>query len=215
MAKAATTLMLLALSSIAAFIAEAVSVPLPFLIGPLVCTGLLAITVTGRLPSGYQFPPRLRLFFIAIIGLTIGAQVTPELFAHVDRLILSAVALTIFVILAHALGYCVFRYIGRYDVPTAFYSAAPGGLFEAIAMGEEARADPARLTMQQFLRIIVVVTLLPFGLSLWLGEPVGSAAGMSLATADVPLEAIPLALLAGLAGFALGHYLRFPAKQLT
>ncbi|MEM8774869.1 MAG: AbrB family transcriptional regulator, partial [Pseudomonadota bacterium] len=47
------------------------------------------------------------------------------------------------------------------------------------------------------------------------GEPVGSAAGMSLATADVPLEAIPLALLAGLAGFALGHYLRFPAKQLT
>ena len=69
--------------------------------------------------------------------------------------------------------------------------------------------------MQQFLRIIVVVTLLPIGLSLWIGTPVGSSAGMTLAASDVPLWSVPVTLLAGLVGFALGHVLRFPAKQLT
>jgi membrane AbrB-like protein len=69
--------------------------------------------------------------------------------------------------------------------------------------------------MQQFLRIIVVVTLLPLGLSLWLGAPVGSAAGQSLARADVPWSDLPLVALAGLAGLGLGHALRLPAGQMT
>ncbi|MEL6410008.1 MAG: AbrB family transcriptional regulator [Pseudomonadota bacterium] len=210
-----TTAVLLTLASAAAFLAEFISLPLPFLIGPLIFSGLMAATLSERLPDGYRFPPKLRLVFIAIIGLTIGAQVTPELFSHADRLALSAVALIVFVVAAQAIGYFVFRHIGHYDAPTAFYAAAPGGLFEAIAMGEEARGDPAKLTMQQFLRIIVVVTLLPIGLSLWIGTPVGSSAGMTLAASDVPLWSVPVTLSAGLVGFALGHLLRFPAKQLT
>lgn len=211
----AVTALLLALSTLAAFGARAIGLPLPFLIGPLLFTGMLVILLPRQLPPAYHFPQHVRLVFIALIGVTIGGQVTRDLFASPQTLALSAGALTLFVLLAHSLGYAVLRGLGRYDKTTAFYAAAPGGLFEAIAMGEQAGADPAQLTLQQFLRIILVVTLLPIGLSLWYGTPVGSSAGVSFAAPDVSVQDFLLALVAGLSGLALGHVLRFPAKQIT
>ncbi|MEM9500177.1 MAG: AbrB family transcriptional regulator [Pseudomonadota bacterium] len=209
------TALLLVLSTATAFAARALGLPLPFLIGPLCISALVATASPHRLPSGYRFPPPLRLAFVTIIGVAIGLQIRPELFANTRALALSAAALTVFVVLAHGVGYAVLRGLGRYDRSTAFYAAAPGGLFEAIAMGEEAGADPTRVTLQQFLRIIVVVTLLPIGLSLWYGAPVGSSAGMSLGASRVTLAGIGLAVAAGLTGIGLAHLLRFPAKQLT
>ncbi|MFN3207957.1 MAG: AbrB family transcriptional regulator [Roseovarius sp.] len=211
----ATTLVLLIMSCIAAFAAQAVGLPLPFMIGPLAVSGAVATALSHHLPTGYRFPPQLRLVFISIIGLMIGAQVTPDLFGQTSRLAVSFLGLTVFVFVAHAYGYAVLRFIGGYDRPTAFYGAAPGGLFESIALGEEAGADPARLTLQQFLRIIAVVTLLPVGLSLWVGHPVGSSAGVTMAQGHVPWQAFPYIAVAGGAGLALGHVLRLPARQLT
>ncbi len=210
-----TTLALLGLACAAAFGARAVSLPLPFMLGPLMASGLVATALPARLPDGYRFPPVLRLVFISIIGLMIGAQVTPDLFGNGANLAVSGAALIVFVVLAHGYGYAVLRYLGGYDRPTAFYGSAPGGLFESIALGEEAGADPARLTLQQFLRIIAVVTLLPIGLSLWVGHPVGSSAGVTLARGDVPWSALPYLVVSGAAGLALGYGLRLPAKQLT
>ncbi|WP_428516106.1 AbrB family transcriptional regulator [Roseovarius sp.] len=210
-----TTFILLALASVAAFAAQALGFPLPFMIGPLALSGAVATIFSARLPAGYRFPPQLRLVFISIIGLMIGAQVTPDLFGEASRLAISFLALTLFVVVAHAYGYAILRFIGGYDRPTAFYGSAPGGLFESIALGEEAGADPARLTLQQFLRIISVVTLLPIGLSLWVGHPVGSSSGVTLARGDVPWQAFPYIAVAGGTGLALGQLLRLPAKQLT
>jgi len=212
---AAVTILLLALCGLAGLAAESLGLPLPFLLGPLIASGTVATALPRTLPRGYDFPHWLRLIFIAVIGLMIGAQVTPELFANAPRLAVSFTALLLFAGLAHGFGYAVFRRLGGFDRVTAFYAATPGGLFESIAMGEEAGADLARLTLQQFLRVITVVTILPVGLSLWLGEPVGSAGGMTLARADVPWSALPLIVLAGAAGIVAGRLLRLPARQLT
>lgn len=210
-----TTLVLLALSSLGGLAANWLGLPLPFMIGPLIATGIVATALPERLPAGYTFPPGLRIVFISVIGLMIGAQVTSELFAAAPRLMLSFAALTLFTVIAHAFNYTVFRRIGGYDRATAFYAATPGGLYESIALGEEAGADMARLTLQQFLRIIVVVTALPLGLQLWLGEPVGSSGGMTLARNAVPWFDLPWIVLAGGAGYLLGRGLRLPAGQLT
>jgi len=211
----AVTIALIALGTLAGWAADALGLPLPFLLGPLAVSGTVATALPGRLPGGYAFPQGLRVVFIAVIGLMIGAQVTPGLFAGAGRFALSFGALTAFVGLCLAYNYWVFRRLGDYDRVTAFYSATPGGLFEAMAMGEAAGGDIARLTLQQFLRIIVVVTALPLGLSLWLGHPVGSAGGATLARDSVPWTDLPVILLAGAAGSLGGHLLRFPAKQLT
>lgn len=209
------TLGLIALGALSGFAAKLAHLPLPFLLGPLVTCGAIATFLPGRLPEGYAFPNGLRLIFIAVIGLMIGAQVTPELFAAAGRLAVSFAALTVFVGLSLAYNFAVFRRLGGYDRVTAFYCSSPGGLFESLAMGEAAGGDVARLTLQQFLRIIAVVTVLPVGLSLWLGEPVGSSGGMTLARADVSWTGLPAIFLAGAAGSMGGRALRLPAWPLT
>jgi membrane AbrB-like protein len=192
------------------------SIPLPFMLGPLIATATLASSPASKLlPGSYTFPQSLRQSFIAIIGLMIGAQVSPELFQNAPRLALSIGALTAFVLLAQAGNYILFRRVGGYDRATAFYAGAPGGLYESIAFGEAAGADLPRLMTQQFLRIIVVVTVLPVGLSFYLGAPVGSAAGLSFAHGPVPWSAVPWLTIAGIAGWLLGRALRLPAPQLT
>ncbi|EAQ27037.1 AbrB family transcriptional regulator [Roseovarius sp. 217] len=211
----ATTLLLLILSALSGFAGQAIGLPLPFLLGPLTISALIATALPERLPTGYRFPQKLRLMFIAIIGLMIGAQVTPALFTEAHHYALTFGAVTLFVGLAHAMGYTIFRHLGGYDPTTAFYASTPGGLYESIELGEAAGADVTRLMMQQFLRIIVVVTALPLGLSLWLGAPVGSSAGMTMARPDVPWSDLPLIVLAGLGGLGLGHLLRLPAGQMT
>ena len=215
MPQALTTLALLVLALVWGLAAQAMGAPLPFMLGPLVGAALIATAVPHRLPEGYRFPTVLRLVFIAIIGLMIGAQVTPALFAQAQGYALTLGAVTLFVGLAHAAGYAVYRRFGGYDRTTAFYASAPGGLYESIEMGTAAGADVTRLMMQQFLRVIVVVTALPLGLSLWLGAPVGSAGGVTLARGDVLWSDLPLVVLAGLGGLALGHVLRLPAGQMT
>lgn len=210
-----TTLALLALSGPWGLAARALGVPLPWMLGPLIGATLVATLLSHRLPAGYAFPTWLRIGFIAIIGLMIGAQVTPALFSDARNYALSFGAVTLFVGLAHGTGYAIYHRLGGYDRTTAFYASAPGGLYESIELGEAAGADVTRLMMQQFLRIIVVVTLLPLGLSLWLGGPVGSAGGMTLARGDVPWSDLPVIVLAMLGGVTLGRVLRLPAAQLT
>lgn len=210
-----TTLCLIAISAVAGIGAERIGIPLPYMLGPLAITALIATALPAALPDGYSFPNWLRTGFIAIIGLMIGLQVTPDLFADGGRLIASVGALTVFVVASIFFNVLIFRRIGGYDMPTAFYSSSPGGLYESLAMGEAAGADMPRLILQQFLRVIVVVTVLPIGLSLWLGAPVGSAGGVTLARPSVPLETLPIIVLVSVLGIILGKALRFPAGQLT
>ena len=103
----------------------------------------------------------------------IGSQVTPDVMRQLTDLPWTMLGLLIFIIVAHAGNYMIFRQVGGYSRATAFYAGTPGGLMESITMGETAGADIRILTAQQFLRIILVISLLPIGLSLWVGFPVG------------------------------------------
>ncbi|MEQ8294170.1 MAG: AbrB family transcriptional regulator [Roseovarius sp.] len=215
MANILVTFGLICLGALTGWAASLLGLPLPYLIGPLLICAAIATILPHRLPEGYRFSHRLRTIFTGVIGLMIGAQVTPELFAQAPEFVITFTALTLFVGVCLAFNFWVFRRLGGYDRVTAFYSSTPGGLYESLALGEAAGGDVARLTLQQFLRVIVVVTALPVGLSLWLGEPVGSSGGVTLARDDVPWTDLPYIVLAGAAGYFGGRLLRFPAAQLT
>jgi membrane AbrB-like protein len=208
------TMLLLAICSLAAYAAIWLGLPLPYMLGPLLASTTLSLTAKRWMPETFPILGGLRFVFIAVIGVLIGTQITPELLAEAHHLAWSAMAIGLFVLLSIAYNFSIFRHIGGYDTPTALYAGMPGGLYESIAMGDEAGADPARLMLQQFLRVIVVVTMVPIGLSLWLGEAVGTAGGMTLAKPDVPWSILPVTLGAIFAGIALGHLLRLPAGQL-
>ncbi|WP_323783024.1 AbrB family transcriptional regulator [Thalassovita sp.] len=209
------TLILTALCGAGGYLASLIHLPLPFMMGSLITSGLIAIFFTDRLPDGYRFPMKFRMIFMALIGVMIGSRVHADLLTEIPSLIASLSVLSGFVLATHWINYNIFRHLGGYDRPTAFYSGTPGGLMEALAMGEEAGADLAVLTMQQFFRIITVITIVPIGMSLWYGAPVGSAGGLTLGSAETGISALPLALAVGLTGLFIGTTIRLPAAQLT
>ncbi len=210
-----TTAMLIAAGTAGGFAASLIGLPLPFMLGALLTTSLMAVLTPRAIPVAYRAPTDFRALFIALIGLSIGSRVTWEVLVSLSAAIPSFIALTLFVPLVLWTNFQIYRRVGGYDRPTAFFSGTPGGLVEAMLMGEEAGADGRLVTMQQFLRIIFVVTLVPVGLSLWYGHPVGSAGGMSLTGPNSGLSHMPEVIVLVVAGFFLGKYTPLPAGQFV
>ncbi len=199
------------------FAAKHLGLPLPMLMGSVVCVG--ALSILGFEPGGK--PPKvpfwLRLFFIPIIGLSIGAAFTPDVLQEARRWWPSLLALTVYIPLAHFIGYHWLQLTGGLSRVTAFYSAVPGGLLECIAMGEENGADAQMLTALQFLRLILTVLLVPLAFSVLNGGAVGSASGVVLIRSAVPFAGAEIFwhVALGVAGFFLGKRLHMPAYIIT
>lgn len=212
-----TTAVMLVIGALGGALAMWLSLPMPWMLGALTTTGIVARFGPQKPFEGYGFPMGFRTLFVSLIGVMIGTQVTPDLIALAPDLTLTLGALFLFVPLAHMGNMLIFRQIGGYDRPTAFFSGTPGGLMESIFMGEAAGADIRVLTIQQFLRIILVITVLPLGLTLWTGHAVGSSAGLSGSgpQGHVSLSTLAVIVVTGLAGLQLGRLIRLPAAQLT
>ncbi|WP_158966714.1 AbrB family transcriptional regulator [Chachezhania sediminis] len=199
------------------FAAKWLGLPIPMLLGSVVAVG--AISIFGFRLEGH--PPKvpfwLRMFFIPIIGLSIGSAFTPKILDELRTWWPSLLAIFVYIPVAHYVGYRGFRLVGRLSKVTAYYSAVPGGLIECIQMGEENGADVPMLTALQFLRLILTIVLVPLAFSLAQGGAVGSAAG-----AAMPLPGAPFTpteafwqLVVGVAGFFLGRKLKLPAYLIT
>ncbi len=212
------TLFLLILGALGGGLAAMLGAPMPFMLGALAISGAMAGLFGQHFPKKYSFPSPLRLLFIGVIGIMIGAQVDASLLAQARGIVLSFVAVSLFVVLAQLINTAIFQRIGGYDRTTAWFSASPGGLLEAITMGENAGGNVQVITLLHFMRIILVVTVLPILMSIWHGAPVGSASGMSLGQAQAgqggPQVVLWIVALT-LAGLLVGQKLRLPAWQLT
>lgn len=213
----AMTCALLVAGGISGWVAQGLHLPLPWMLGSLISSALVAVFGSKPVLKTYKFPMNLRTGFVALIGVMIGTQVTPEVVAQLRALPVTILGLLIFIVLSQCGNYMIFRRLGGFDRPTSFYAGAPGGLIESLVLGEAAGADPRRLTIQHFLRVILTIILVPAGISLWLGTPVGSAGGAIgtlTASAPVPLTSLGLICLTAGAGLLLARMIHLPAAQL-
>ena len=188
--------------------------PLPWLLGATIANAIWMLGFPGRLNPVWA-PPMFRNAFVAVIGVMIGGLFTADLLATLPGWWPGIVALIIYCFVAQIGGYLIYRRIGGLSRATAFFAASPGGFVENIMLGEKAGADGPVLSMLQFLRIVLVVTLIPFGFLLWTGHAVGSAAGASLGGNDAEtLQDYAILIAAGVAGLLLGLRLKIPAGQV-
>lgn len=207
----------LALGAVGAGAATALGLPLPILLGSLVLVAVLSVLgwrIGGLAPD---LPQNLRLGFVPVIGVSIGGAFYPGLLAEAATWWPSLAGLALFVPLAHAISYAIYRSIGGLDRVTALFAAVPGGLIESISMGEQAGADLQMLTMLHFLRLIGCILLVPFAFWLLTGHAVGSAAGVAMPGSQVPVlpqDAVVL-LAAGLAGYFGGKWIGLPGFTIT
>lgn len=210
-----TTILILICGATGGMLANLAGLPMPFLIGSLIASAIIASLLSRSTSADYKFPHGLRVIFLNIIGLMIGSQVSADLWSLGYALLACFVGLTFFVGIAHYTNFIIFTRLGRYDPMTAFLAGLPGGLMESIAMAEEFKANLSIVMIQQFLRIIIVIIAVPIGISIWVGHPVGSAGGMTLSRGPVDWVYLPLIVAAGTIGYLAAKSLHFPAAVLT
>lgn len=208
------TIILLAIGTLGGEAAYALSLPLPFMIGSLMATAAVAILAPARFPEGYLFPNKFRTTVITLIGVAIGSRVSPEVLSGAAVYIPSLLAILLFVPLSHMAGYRILRHAGGYDRTDAFFGAAPGGFVESITMAEEAGADIRHVAMLHFLRIILVIVIVPFLMSLYLGHAVGSAQGARLGDTGFDATGLAIAVAAAGVGYGLGQIVHLPARHI-
>lgn len=170
------------------------SIPLPWMIGPLVLMALCNF-------AGAQLraPFAGRQVGQVVIGTALGLYFTPA----VAREVISFWHLLLFAaLLAIALGWVGGWILSRAtgtDRTTAFFASVPGGATEMAVLGERFGAKVDRVALAQSLRILIVVIVVPFALTYS-----GTQGAHSFEPARTALDTPRLLLLLALAAAAGG-----------
>lgn len=150
----------LALGALAGYVCTLLHTPIPWMFGPLFTIALLRV-------AGVDIgtPVLTRYMGQWIIGTSLGLYFTPE----VVRLVVSiAYLLAIGAVFAIALGYVSGVALARLadlDKTTGIFASVPGGAAEMSILGERFGGRMDRIAAAQSLRILMVVSIVPFAIT--------------------------------------------------
>lgn len=171
----------LGLAAVGAAVSVLIGLPLPLLLGPMfacLIAALLRVPLMGL--------PRVSEAMRTVLGIAVGASITPELIDRLDTMALSVAFVPPFVLVIGAIGYPYFRKVCGFDKPTAYYCAMPGGLQDMLVFGIEAGGNPRALSLVHATRVLVIVSIMPLILSFGWGLSFNDAPGD--AARDIPLR---------------------------
>jgi len=113
-------------------------------------------------------PLQLRLGGQILIGVALGLQVTREAIDHLKEMVVPAALMTVALILAGLLiGYLLHLFTG-WDLVSSVTSASPGGMTEMSLLCDALGGDTPRTAVMQLVRMVSVVTVVPWVLRLML-----------------------------------------------
>ena len=187
----------LVLAIIGAFIFQGLGLPLPFLFGPM--TACLLAALSGARLKGMG---NLSTVARTILGVAIGASITPEIVNRIPQLLGSVALIPVYVALIGLVGVPFFRRLG-YDPATSWYAAMPGGLPDMVAFGKEAGGDARALALIHATRMLIIVTLAPILLTRLYGASLSVALGEP--ARNVPSVELIMMAAAALLGWQVGE----------
>ena len=147
----------LALSGAGAGLFWLLSLPLPLLLGPM-----FACLIAALVGAPMRGVPVISNAMRPVLGVAVGASLTPALFARLGEMALSVALIPPFILVIGLIGYPYFRRLWGYDPATSYYSAMPGGLQDMAIFGEAAGGDVRALSLIHTTRVLVTVSLMPF-----------------------------------------------------
>lgn len=200
----------LAVGAVGGTLFSALSLPVPWLLGPLAATMVASL---GSWPVAV--PGRLRTVVLTVVGAFIGTSFTPETVARIGDWPWTLGFMVLYVALVTALIGGFLHRFGPFDRISATYAALPGGLTAMVAMTRAAGGDERQVSLAHSLRVVLIVFLVPAVVTLATGTTGADPAALA-GPEGPPTTAIDLAVLAaGVAvGIVLARLLRFPTPYL-
>ncbi|MCC1494551.1 AbrB family transcriptional regulator [Cognatishimia sp. F0-27] len=185
------------------------TLPLPWMLGPMVSTAVAAM-----LRAPVAAPGPLRPYVVVVIGVMLGSGFSPDFLNQIGLWLVSFAFLAVYLVICGLVTVPYYKYVAGYDTPTAYFAGMPGGLSEMMIVGEEMGADDRAIVLAHASRIIIVVALVAIWFRVIQGIDLSDRSGFGTSFKDIPAIELGLLLAAGVAGFFLGRKLRLPAPTL-
>src|SRR5438132_13181980 len=140
----------------------------------LVAGSMLAVALSALIGRPMRVPlPLARVCFV-LIGILLGAVVTPEMLEGIATWPASIAILAVSAIAMFAATACYLRFVHGWDPLSALLGASPGSMAQALALSAEFGANLRGIAIVQTMRVLLVTIGLPGGLALF-GLAAGSA----------------------------------------
>jgi membrane AbrB-like protein len=199
----------LALSIAAGALFNWATIPLPWMLGPMLVTAAAAM-----LRAPVAAPTPARPFVIVVIGVMFGSGFSPAFFDQIGHWALSFACLGLYLTVCGTVIVPYYRYVAGFDAPTAYFAGMPGGLSEMMLMGREMGGDDRAIILAHASRIILVVTLIAIWFRLVQGIDLSDRSSFGVPFSAIPLFELGVLFAAGVAGYFLGRAARLPSPTL-
>ena len=181
---------------------------------PWMTGAMCATTVASLAGVPLAVPVRLRTAMIAVFGLMLGSAFTPDVVDKLPQWPASLAAMAAFVVIVGAFLYFVLRRWAGFSVPTAYFSASPGGLSQMVLIGTAMGGDERTISLMHTVRLMLTVLVIPLWFRIFEGYVPGTRGGNSWFSGVDAGEAAILGVCA-VAGVWLAAKIRLPAPQLV
>ncbi len=199
------------IAAIGAIIFIYLNLPLPWLLGSLFITSIAIRFKNLRIkkPNNYFTTPAR-----VIIGVTIGSAFTPAILSELDNYIYSLLFVIPYVILTAFLGILYYWKLQGFDKKTAYLSAMPGGVIEMVLLGEELKANVAKITLVQASRLFFLVLTLPFIIQYVFQIDISGNKLITEPIGNMRIADIFILVAVGIIGFIFAKKINMPAAAL-
>lgn len=190
----------LALTLLGALIADALSIPLPWLLGPLIASLFL-----GALGKPIACDSRWRICGQIIIGMALGLYFTPNLLTALTTYgHFIVLGLVWSMMLGLLLAWLQFK-INHVDWSTAWFSSAIGSASEMVNIAEQYHAQVDKVVAAHSLRLLLLVLIVPFFMTLYFSVDLSQMITKQEASYDVEMM-LGLFILAIIVGKVFNHF---------
>jgi uncharacterized protein len=180
--------------------------------GGLVSGSMLSVAVAAFAGRPMRVPlPLARVCFV-LVGILLGAVVTPETLRGIAAWPISIALLVVSTIAMFAATTCYLSFVHGWDRLSALLGASPGSMAQVMALSAELRADVQGVAIVQVMRVLLIVLGLPAGLALF-GWTVAPSVPTRVGTDWSLTELAILVILSTLLAIAMLH-IRFPGGLL-
>ncbi len=174
---------------------------------------ILAVAAAALAGRPMLIPVPLMRVLVVLIGISLGAVVTPETLHGMASYPLSIAMLVLATTAISVAGTAYLRAVHGWDTATSYLAAVPGGLSQVLSIAVEIEADVRAIAIVQSIRVVIVAVGLPAGLAL-LGLVGPAPSGPAAVSSAFPFGELAILVLSSVVAAIVAFGLRFPGGLL-
>src|SRR6478672_1803593 len=160
----------------------------------LVTGSLLGVATAALLGRPVHIPVPLSRVLSVVVGISLGAVVTPDTLKGLAAFPLSVLVLAVSTLCMITATSSYLRYVHGWDAQSALFGSSPGALAQVMTLASEYKADLRAIAIVQTMRVVALTLGIPAGLS-YFGLTVEGGGLMARFTAAGPPSLAELAVL--------------------